>query len=139
MVRLVIDGAAKVATLRSSAIARINARAGAARARFVTIAAGQEMIYLAKEAEAHRFRAAPTADLSTYPFLAAEVGITAPTPAALADVWATAAAQWRAIGAMIEQARLGAIATVEGGTAAQVIEEAVATFDRAAAAVEDMA
>lgn len=124
---------------RAAAIGRVNARAGALRGRFVTIAPGQEMIYLAKEAEAARYLSAPTEDLVGFPFLAAEVGITAPTAFALAELWSSLAVQYRVIGAGIEQARLGAVATIEAATAEPSIGAAEAAFAAAAAAIEETA
>lgn len=139
MVRLVIDGGAKLATLRRDAIARVNARAGEVRGRYITIAPGQEMIYLGKEAEALHWLASAAPDLQDYPFLAAEVGITAPTPQALAELWRDMAAQWRVVGSAIEQARLGAVAAIEGGVSAGAIAAAVAGWEAAAAAFEALA
>lgn len=136
MVRLVIDGAAKLAGLRRTAIARVNARAGEVRGHFITIAAGQEMIYLGKEAEALRWLADPSPEPENYPFIAAEVGITAATPQALAELWRTMAVQWRVIGSQIEQARLGAVAAIETAISAAAIEAAVAAWEAAAAAFE---
>lgn len=139
MVRLVIDGAAKLAGLRRTAIARVNARAGEVRGRFITIAPGQEMVYLGKEAEALRYLAAAAPDLADYPFLAAELGITAATPVALATLWRDMAIQWRIIGSQIEQARLGAVAAIEGAVSAAAIEVAVVGWEAAAAAFEGIA
>lgn len=143
MVRLVIDGAGKLAALRREAIARINARTGEVRGRFITISPGQEMIYLGKEAEALRYLAevqvSGAPDLSGFPFMAAEIGITAPTPLALAQLWVAMAAQWRQIGSVIEQARLGAVAGVEQATGAPAIAAAVAGWEAAAAEIEELA
>lgn len=139
MVRLVIDGGAKLSALRREAIVRINARAGEVRGRYITIAPGQEMIYLGKEAEALRWLTAPSPVLADYPFITAEVGITALTPQALAELWRDMAAQWRVVGSAIEQARLGAVAAIEGGVSASAIAAAVAGWEAAAAAFEALA
>lgn len=141
MVRIVIDATAKLRDMRLASVARVNARAGAARARFVTIAAGQEMIYLAKEAEAVRYLdlAAMPPDLDGFPFLAAEIGITAATPSALAALWVAKAFEFRAAGALLERARLGAVATIEAAVSEPVIAAAEIGFEADAAAVEELA
>src|SRR5207342_2550521 len=84
-----------------------------------------EMVYLAKEAEGLRFFAIypePGSEPDPidgspgggFPFLAAEVGITAPTPRELAMVWVQGAALFRQVGAAIETIRLGAVAGIAG-------------------------
>jgi hypothetical protein len=102
---------------RAAAIAQINQLAGMARQRYITTAPGQEMIYLAKEAEAVAYLAAsvpnPPADLAAYPLLAAEIGVTAPTAWELAQVWVNTALIWRSIAAGMEGARMRAIAAIE--------------------------
>jgi hypothetical protein len=129
-VSLVIDGSAKIAALREAAIGRVNARAGRARRRFITVIPGQEMIYLAKEAEARRYvEAVPVpGTLDDFPFLAAEVGITAPDAATLADVWLLMAAELRAVGAQIEHLRLGAVADIDVAAGAPAVAAAEAAF-----------
>ena len=102
-----------LALAKAAAISEINAAAGLARQKFITTCPGQEMIYIAKEREALAFLAAPTVDLAAYPLLAAEVGVTAPTPWELAQIWANVAVYWRGLAGQIEGARMRAIAQVE--------------------------
>lgn len=126
--------AGHLARAKADAIARVNAAAGTLRGRYITIIPGQEMIYLAKEAEARAYLAETPepATLDAYPLIAAEVGITAPTPYTLAQTWANMAAIWRGIAAQIETARLGAVAQIEAapnaGAAYDIADAAAAAF-----------
>jgi hypothetical protein len=135
---LVVGGAAKLAALRAAAIGRVNGRAGRARRRFITVIPGQEMIYLAKEAEALRWAGSDPLPqtLDGFPFMAAEVGITAETPSGLALLWIGMAAQLRAVGAEIEHLRLGAVVAIEEATGAPAIAAAEAAFTVAIEAAE---
>lgn len=126
--------AALLAQAKADAIARVNAAAGTLRGRYITIIPGQEMIYLAKEAEARAYltESPEPETLASYPLIAAEVGITAPSAYAIAQVWANMAAIWRGIAAQIETARLGAVAQIEAapnaGTAYDIADAAIAAF-----------
>lgn len=107
------QAARDLAACRSAAVAQINAAAAELRARYVTVMPGQEIIYLAKEAEALRYLNAPPETLDDYPLLAAEIGLTAPDAHTLAQIWANMAGLWRSVAARIEAARLGAIYRIE--------------------------
>lgn len=134
------DGSLSVPDLTLSqdvAIEQINALADGVRRRFITVIAGQEMIYKEKEAEAIRYVAESPepATLDSYPFIAAEVGITAPTAYQVAQLYLNAAARWRQIGSELENARLGAIIAVETATTTTEIEQTKAGMEAAAAAI----
>lgn len=105
--------AADLAAAKAAAIAQVNAWAGRERARYVTIAPAQEMIYLAKEVEALRYLADTDPDPADYPLIVAEVGVTAPDAYQIAQIWAYMAGLWRQVAAQIEAARLGTIAQIE--------------------------
>lgn len=110
-----------LAEAKAQARAEITARISAARATMITTLPGQQMIYLAKEAEAARYIADPAPDLATYPMLAAEIGITAPDAWQLAQIWLAMADLWRQEAAQLEALRLGTAAAVEAaGTVAEV-------------------
>lgn len=115
---------------RAAATARINARIGEVRRAYITAIPGQEMLYQAKEAEARAYLAHDPAppDLSDYPLLAAEVGITAETAIDLANLWLAMAAQWRAVAAQLETLRLGTIKTIGDATTLAAIASAEASF-----------
>lgn len=102
-----------LAAAKAAAIAQANAWAGRERARHITITPGQDMIYLAKEAEALRYLADPDPAPADYPLICAEVGVTAPDAYQIAQIWAQMAALWRQVAAQIETARLGTIAQIE--------------------------
>ncbi|WP_119309627.1 hypothetical protein [Cohaesibacter haloalkalitolerans] len=97
---------------KSIALDVINTRIEKKRAALLTDMVGQEMIYLAKEAEAKAWQAATNPDLADYPLLAAEVGITADDADALAALWLSMADQWRQTAAILEAIRLKAKADI---------------------------
>ncbi len=97
---------------KSIALDAINTKIAAERAALLTDMVGQEMIYLAKEAEAKAWQATTNQDLADYPLLAAEVGITADDADALAALWLSMADQWRQTAARLEAIRLKAKADV---------------------------
>lgn len=119
--------AADLAKAKRAAIAEVNAWAAAERVKHITIIPGQDMIYLAKEAEAVRWLAADPApaDLAGFPLIAAEVGITAETPWHLAQIWAQLGQIWRGMAAQIEAVRLGVIKAVEAAGDAVGVETAL--------------
>lgn len=93
------------------------------RLRFITGGAGQAMTYAQKAEEARLCLNATSPNSEDYPLLAAEVGITAITLVGVAQVVATANAQWLQIGAAIEAARL---ATKKAISDADTVEDAQA-------------
>lgn len=111
--------------VKASARARVVAWAAAERTKYITVLPGQEMIYLAKEAEAVRFVADPAPDMAAYPFLASEIGVTATTPYELAQVWLFMSQAWRGAAAQIEQARLAALAQIEAALTIAEVEAVV--------------
>ena len=114
---------------KAVARARINNLIDAARAPYVTDIAGQEAIYAEKAKEAVAYVAAILPDLSDYPFISAEIGITAPDAYALAQVWLNMVALLRAVGAQSEQVRLGAIGQINAATSLAEIEAVLGAFD----------
>lgn len=111
--------------VKTAARARVVAWAAAERTKYITVMPGQEMIYLAKEAEAVRFVADPAPDMADYPFLASEIGVTATTPYELAQVWLFMSQAWRGAAAQIEQARLAALAQIEAAVTIAEVEAVV--------------
>ena len=106
--------AADLELAKATAISRVNGRVARERARHITAIPGQDMIYLAKEAEAIRWLAAdpPPVEMTGYPLLAAELGITAETPDQLAQLWAHLGQIWRGLAAGIETLRLRTIKAI---------------------------
>ncbi|PTV94010.1 hypothetical protein C8J27_11061 [Rhodobacter aestuarii] len=92
-----------------------------ARLALITDLPGQEMIYLAKEAEARAWITAEAPVLADYPLLAAEVGITAPDADALAQIWLNLSSNWRTAAAQLEARRMTVSAEIEAaGTLADI-------------------
>jgi len=118
--------AEKLARAKAAGQARLIEAMAAARLAFVTPLPGQDMVYLAKEAEARAWVAAIAPVLSDYPLLLAEVGITAPDADQLAQLWLNMAALWRAAAAQLEALRLSTQAAIE---AAVSPEEVTAIMD----------
>jgi hypothetical protein len=112
---------------KADTIKEVNAKIGAVREEYITPIPGQEMIYSAKEEEAKAFNAIiprPN-DLSELPFLDAEIGITAPSAQELADLWIQMADEWRTIGPLLEQLRLGTIKAIKEATATTEVDTAM--------------
>lgn len=106
---------------------RIDADAEGSRGKYITLGAGQAMTYMQKAAEAKAYLAADMPDMSDYPLLLAEVGITAPTMSEVATVIATAFTQWQQIGAAIESVRLGTKAAIEAAETVDDVKAAAAS------------
>lgn len=123
--------------------AAIDAAAGTARARYITVAPGQEATYMLKEAQARAYTAAgyPSATVADYPMVDAEAEAlhgAAPTAAQIqsaADGIIAQADAWIAKAAQIERARIAGkqavaaavdVASVETARAAAMAELGVA-------------
>ncbi|MDE4297077.1 hypothetical protein PXK56_17970 [Phaeobacter gallaeciensis] len=122
--------AAELARHRAECVAEVNDAVGQARLPYVTNIPGQEMIYNAKEREALAYLAMDPkpADLSEFPFMEAEVGVSADTPLELAQLWQTTAAQWRVVGPTFEELRLSAIRDLKAAVTMGEIDIAMETF-----------
>lgn len=97
-----------LADYRASAALLIDAEAGAARSRFITVTPGQEMTYLEKVTQARAFGADEDPDQTDYPLIYGEIGITGESAAEVAGVILGRYLLWQQIGALIEQERLTA-------------------------------
>lgn len=108
-----ITAVKNVALDRREAEDAIDALAARVRARFA--APEKHQIYSDKRAEAVRYldqvQGGPV-DLSSYPYLAAETGLTAETPLDLAELWLWMDGVWKGAAAAIEQIALSAKAEV---------------------------
>lgn len=116
---------------RRKLITEINTKIGKMRQAHITALPGQEMTYSAKEAEAKAYLAEDPEpeDLEDYPFLAAEVGVTAETPYQLAQVWLYMAHEWRTVGPQLENLRLSLIRDAEAATTMAEIEQVRGAFE----------
>ena len=102
------SGGVDIEIVRASALNTVSQVLTDARKRFITDLPGQDMIYLRKEQEAKAFLLAnPTpSDLTPYPFIANEVGVTAPTAYGVAQVFSGLAAAWLYVGSELEGIRI---------------------------------
>ena len=101
-----------VDTIKPDALSAIDTAAGAARARYITTANGQESTYLLKAADADRYKAAgyPAAKIASYPWVLAKARAMVAAPAAAdyqaaADLIIATRDAWVVKGAAIEEAR----------------------------------
>ncbi|WP_242140879.1 hypothetical protein [Sphingomonas sp. TREG-RG-20F-R18-01] len=105
-----------LAPIREGLIGKVNDDAGQFRLHFITDVAGQQATYLAKEEEAKAWT--PQANLSDFPFLAAEAEYTGMAIVDIVTLVLATAAAWRRLAAKIEGRRRGAM--VELAAAANV-------------------
>lgn len=111
-----------IAELAARAAAEVRRQAGATRDAWRT--PGKDAVYGQKVDEAAAWRAAgEPADLTAYPHIAGETGITAPTAGELVTLWEAMAAAWIVASAQVEATEQGAL---------KAIREAVAADNRAA-------
>lgn len=118
---------------RRYALDQINYLAGQERLKLITNIPGQDMVYLQKEKEAEDYllQDPEPADLTDYPFLAAEVGITAATAIEVAELYAMQAEQFRIVGSALENARLGALLATETAEDGATIEAVLTNYKAA--------
>lgn len=115
---------------------RINDRVGQLRKQIYTDIPGQDALYLEKRAEAvayvaeARGRGEP-ATLTDYPLLANEVGLTAPTPWTLAQLWLNRSDQFKRLGAATERLRMQALIQISTAPDFDALETLEAQFTEA--------
>lgn len=115
----------------------IDEAANEVRARWAT--PGKHQIYSDKRQEAERYLAAVQTgqppDLSKFPYISAETGITAETAIDLAELWIFMDQQWKQVAALIEQISIGAKARIKAAQSAAEVGGIVAA---AAAALDQI-
>lgn len=102
-----------------------------ARTAMITDLPGQDMIYLAKEAEARAWIADPAPDPEDYPLLVAEIGITAPSAAELAQLWLNLASLWRTTAAQLEALRMAVGGAIEAAETVEDVDAALVMIEAA--------
>lgn len=129
-----------LAEAQASAWAAIDAEAGTARARYITVAPGQEATYMLKEAHARAYKAAgyPAAAVADYAMVEAEakaINGAAPTAAqmqAAADGIIAQADAWIGKAAQIERSRIAGKRAITVAADVELVgvarESAVATL-----------
>lgn len=114
--------------LKAAAKEQIDYAAGVERSNIGSQGYGQEMTYLAKEAEAKEVLADPSPVAANYPMIAAEVGITGPDLAAVASLVVSMASQWRVAAGAIEAVRMAAKASISAATSEAEIGTIIETI-----------
>jgi hypothetical protein len=128
----VIEGALELVSLtpaRDRARAVLATWIANARSQLITDLPGQDMVYLAKEAEARSWVTEVSPDLADYPLLSAEVGITAPDADQLAQLWLNMAVLWRSTAAQLEALRLSTQAAIAAAETEAEIAAALAALE----------
>jgi hypothetical protein len=135
--QLVINQSNLLPLAKGQGIALINFYIGETRKRFITSIPGQDMIYLEKEREAKDYLALEEEPetLQDFPFIAADVGVTAPTPFQVAQVYMNLASAWKVIGPQLEYLRLTTIKAVNEETSTTRIKLIVETLKQTLEAV----
>ncbi len=116
----------------------IDKSSGEARARYITVAPGQDAVYALKKEQAEAYKAAGyPADTTSYPLIQAEATASTSTPTVACDFILTKAGQWVQLAAVIEQIRQSAKQQVSAVTDAtqwqtinQIVRDAVAQLDQ---------
>lgn len=109
------------------------------RARWAT--PGKHQIYADKRQEAERYltelQSGTPPDLAQFPYLSAEIGISAETAADLAELWIYMDSQWKMVAALIEQISIGAKAQVKTAAGPDEIAAIVAASTAALDGIGD--
>lgn len=107
------DLSAELDSARNDALAAITVLRGRARLAYITDLPGQDMLYIAKAEEAKAYLADPEPDPADYPLVMSEVGVTAPTPYEVAQIFANLNALWRHAAGSLDAACFQAEAAVQ--------------------------
>ncbi len=116
-----------LALVRFEAERSIDVAANATRMRFAT--PDMHQIYSDKRNEAERYlkllAEGTGPDMGDFPYLSAEIGITAETASDVANLWIYMNQQWQTIASIIEQIRLGFKGQVREAASQQHIDAIV--------------
>lgn len=127
-----VDELTVLAEAKLDAVRRVNSIASHARKAFITDIPGQEMLYMKKEQEALSYLAAAEPDITNYPLVAAEIGITAETGEQVAQVYANLGAVFLQTAALLEKARLSAVAMIEQAENTSSVQAVLEAFEHGA-------
>ncbi|TDW20391.1 hypothetical protein EV128_12521 [Rhizobium azibense] len=94
--------------VKSAAMADIDAQAEAVRGHFITLGAGQAMVYGQKEKEAEQVTANPEINPAEVPHIAKEAAMAGISLLDQAAIVLSMAHNWTQLSAQIEEIRLGA-------------------------------
>jgi hypothetical protein len=110
--------------IRAAAIAKIDAAAELERGKYVTLGAGQAMVYWEKERQAELVAATPDINPQIVLLVAAEAERTGSTLLDAAAVILSLAHEWRQVAPVIEQKRMAAKDAVAAANTPAAIETA---------------
>lgn len=110
------DKAVRIADIKARLLDAIDNHAGSIRAKYITVGIGQDMTYREKVDEVKAFNLDPDPQSANYQMLAAEIGVTGGTLAAVAAVITNKYNNWKTLGASIEKRRLTLKAQVTAAT-----------------------
>lgn len=130
------EKAERMASLKASNKATIDQAVEAKRLQYLTPGSGQSMAYEQKYNEAAAFKAAENPDVSDFPHIESEVGITAPTAEEVADVIIAVRQQWVALSAALEGLRLGYKKAVNDATLPSEVHAAMMAFSAALESID---
>jgi hypothetical protein len=113
---------------RSKATDSVDGKSDEVRARFAT--PGKHVIYDKKLQEALKYVAAidsnnPPQNLNKFPYLRKEVGLTAPTPLELANLWIAMNEAWDDVSPLIEEISLRGKYAIKSAKSQDEIDEIV--------------
>ena len=116
-VQAIIDSYNPLPEVQKEHIDRVNVKAGEARVKHVTNIPFQEAAYQGKEADVRKYKAdGYPADLTLYPFTAAEADATGLSPRISADKVIVQADQWLVLSSEVERLRRKASVLIEAET-----------------------
>jgi len=136
------DGAAgawafDVAAAKKAAKASVDAAAGAASTKYITVGDGQEGRYQLKAQQADAYKAAGyPADTSPYPMVQAEADATGASPQAACDNIISIRDQWVTVAAKIEKERIAGKLAIDTLPAAATLSDIKAARDAATTALD---
>lgn len=113
---------------KDRAMGAVNRSIAQIRTRYVTNMPAQDMIYLRKEQEARSWVSSASPDLSDYPMIASEIGITGADADQVAQVWLNMSSIWVTVAASLEQIRLGTSEDIYNATSDAGIDATVSAF-----------
>lgn len=122
------DTLLRLPEIKSKALRVVNDKCSTIRSLYITDVKGQEVVYTMKRDEAVSYLNDSDPDLSDYPLIAAEIGITAPTAYEVAQVYINMNTMFVETLAALENIRLTTGVTIENATEKTSVDTALANF-----------
>ena len=122
------DSLARLPEIKSKALRFVDEECSKIRSLYVTSISGQEMIYTMKRDEAVAYLNDSNPILSNYPWISAEIGVTADTAYEVAQVYINMSAMFTQALAALENIRLGTVYTINSATEKTGVDTALDNF-----------